>query len=266
MVRANIDLWTLVRKRPQIDPGDLAEAVRAESHQPDLDYRTRLLIRDSIEALRSYWGEENLQSWLSGCPEADRLKGICGEAFDEVGFPSIRRRLMEKTDPDEIREFFEDLGRRLPRPVRIYVGGSVALILPGYLVRYTDDIDVVGEVPKEIRDDHALVRSLQDSYGLHLGHVQPHYFPKGWQDRAHSQAAFGRLQVFLLDPYDVFLSKLFSARTKDRDDLRAVKPQLDKETLTRRLRETAGALRADESLRPKAERNWYILYGEPLPQ
>ena len=35
--------------------------------------------------------------------------------------------------------------------------------------------------------------------------------------------------------------------------------------LTRRLRETAGALRADESLRPKAEQNWYILYGEPLP-
>jgi hypothetical protein len=68
-----------------------------------------------------------------------------------------------------------------------------------------------------------------------------------------------------VDVYDVFLSKLFSARTKDRDDLRALVPQLDKDPLIRKLKETTGSMLAAESLRQRAEQNWYILYGEPLP-
>lgn len=69
----------------------------------------------------------------------------------------------------------------------------------------------------------------------------------------------------LVDPYDIFLSKLFSARTKDRDDLRMLAPQLDKETIVRRLRDTTQDLRTAPSLCEKAEQNWYIIYGEPLP-
>jgi len=265
MVRASVDLWTLVRKRPQIDPGDLAEAVRAESHQPELDYRTRLLIRDSIEALRAYWGDVRVETWLTGCPESDRIRDICGERFDEVGFPTLKRRIMDKTEPEEIHEYFQDLARHLHKDLRIYVGGSVALILPGMLVRHTDDIDVVGEVPKEFRDDHKLMQQMEDRYGLKLGHVQPHYFPRGWQDRAHSMAAFGRLQVFLLDVYDVFLSKLFSARHKDLDDLRVLKPQIDKTILVDKFKHHAGDFLAAPCLKEIATDNWMILFGEALP-
>ena len=43
--------------------------------------------------------------------------------------------------------------------------------------------------------------------------------------------------MFLLDVYDVFLSKLFSVREKDRDDLRVLIPQLSKDVLVRKFKE-----------------------------
>jgi hypothetical protein len=65
--------------------------------------------------------------------------------------------------------------------------------------------------------------------------------------------------------YDVVLSKLFSARSKDRDDLRALLPQLDKKTLISKLKETCASMLASPDLLQKAKNNWSILYGETLP-
>jgi hypothetical protein len=73
------------------------------------------------------------------------------------------------------------------------------------------------------------------------------------------------MEVHIVDVYDVFLSKLFSAREKDLDDLRELKPQLEKDTLEQRLRTATAGLRTDAKLRRHAEENWYILYGEPFP-
>lgn len=266
MALQTLDLWNLVRKRPQIDPRDLAEAVCAEVGRAELDYRTRLLVRDSLEALRLYWGADRLSRWLASCPERGRIEGLCSERFDEIGYPSLRKRLMEKTDPDDVRQFFTYLGNKLPRSVRIDVAGAIALILPGYICRHTEDVDVVGEVPIEIRDNHALMDTLEASFGLKLGHVQSHYVPTGWQNRVHSLDIFDNLHVFLVDVYDVMLGKLFSARLKDIEDLRVLKPQLDKEVLIERLRSSAAGFLADPHLEKLAQDNWKILYGEPLPQ
>src|SRR5438105_4685905 len=93
------DLWTLVKGRPEIDPDDLAAAIAEQVREPDLDYRTRLLIRDGADALRDYWGPARFQRWLAGRAERERLEGVFREDFERAGFPSIRRRLMEKTDP-----------------------------------------------------------------------------------------------------------------------------------------------------------------------
>src|SRR5438105_12946557 len=95
-----LDLWSLVRGRPQIDPHDLADAVVHQAAEEPLDYRTRLLIRDSVEALRTYWGSQRVENWLDECPLHDRIATICKDDFEEVGFPSIRKRLMDKTDPE----------------------------------------------------------------------------------------------------------------------------------------------------------------------
>ncbi|MCI0455661.1 MAG: DUF6036 family nucleotidyltransferase [Gemmataceae bacterium] len=262
------DLWDLVPGKPQIDPHDLAEAVESQAAEGGaLDYRTRLLIRDSVEALKGYWGERRVKEWLASSPARAPIERICAESFERPGFPSIKERLMEKTDPATVEQLFRELGSRirLRHRVRLAVGGSVALILPGYLERATEDIDVVDEIPAEIRSQHALLDELRKRYGLLLAHFQSHYLPSGWENRLHYLDTFGDLQVYLVDAYDVFLSKLFSIRTKDLDDMRMLVPQLDKDTLTQRFKETTASMLAAEDLRKRAEQNWYILYGEPLP-
>ena len=266
MALQTLDLWTLVLDRPRIDPRDLTEAIVAQSAEETLDYRTRLLIRDSVEALRVTWGAHKVSEWLSRCPLRERIESICKEEFEAVGFPSLKKRIMEKTQPEKVRQFFEFIGNELKRHVRIYVAGSIALIVPGYVSRRTEDVDVVGEVPEELRKNHHLLSQLEQMFALQLGHVQTHYFPMGWQERAHSLDSFGYLQVFLLDVYDVFLSKLFSSRMKDKEDLIVLVPQLDKSILAEKLKTNAGSFLAAPRLLEIATENWRILYGEPLPQ
>lgn len=265
MATQALNLWALVHGRPQIDPSDLAEAVCQQAGEDGPDYRTRLLIRDSIAALRSYWGDDQLERWLTRCPYRARVRVLCQEPFDEVGFPTIARRLMDKTRPDSVRQLLEQLGRIVHRETTIYVAGSVALILRGYLERHTDDIDLIDEVPPDLRKEHQRLDELEASYRLRLGHVPSHDFPSGWQQRAHSLGSFGRLRAFLLDVYDVFLRKLFSARQKDIDDLRMLAPQLDRAVLTRTLKDTAGGFLAAPRLLQLAQDNWQIVFGEPLP-
>jgi hypothetical protein len=263
--RRTTGLWGLVWGQPEVDPAALAEAVERELGRDRPDFRTRLLIRDSAEALESYWGQERWREWLRQSPARAQIEAIRREDLGETGFPALRERLVEKTDPETVKQFLRDLGTRVAGPVRLPVGGSIALILTGYLSRATEDIDVVDEVPAAVRAHRQLLDELARRYGLRLTHFQSHYLPAGWEGRLHSLGSFGGLQVLTVDVYDVFLSKLFSNRAKDLDDLRVLSPGLDKGTLAQRLQTTAASLLREPTLRPSAERNWYVLYGEPLP-
>ena len=259
------DLWSLALDHVQVDPDDLLEAIEDQVCRGDLDYRSRLLIHDSLDVLQLHWGPERLHRCLLQSPHGEQIKTIWTARYDEVGFSSLRRRVVETTRPEQVKQFFRELAQHVQHPVRLAVGGVVALILPGLLSRRTEDIDVVNEVPSELRSQHQLLATLAVRYGLELTHFQSHYLPQGWQQRLHSQEPFGQLHVSLVDAYDVFLGKLFSARMKDRDDLRMLVPQLDKGTIIRRLRATTQELLAAPGLREKAEQNWYIVYGESLP-
>lgn len=260
------DLWSLALETQWVDPQDLAAAVQEQVLQENLDYRTRLLIRDSLKGLRKYWGSKRFAEWIDRCSAKGTIERICQEDFaDEFGFPYLQESIMEPTRPEKIRQFLEELSQQIRRPVRLHIGGSVALILRGYLSRRTEDIDVVDEVPPEVRSQQQVLNDLTQRYRLELNHFQSHYLPMGWEKRIHSMAPFGQMQVYLVDHYDVALSKLFSSRPKDRDDLRALLPQLDKGTLVRKLKETTQSMLAAPDLREKAENNWKILYGEPLP-
>ncbi len=265
MVSARKNLWSLVRSQPEIDPNDLALAVQNEAKQEGLDYRTRLLIRDSVDALREYWGGNEVEQWLAGCLHHDAIARICQAEFEEVGFPSIRKRLMEKTNPDDVRLFFTELARSLRKPLRMNVGGSIALILRELLSRNTEDVDVVDEVPAEFRQRHDLLDNLLKRYGLLLAHFQQHYLPSGWANRLEYYDSFGELTVYLVDPYDVFLSKLTSIREKDFDDMRVVKSQLDKGMLIQRIKDTMQSALAESKSKERAQNNWKLLFGEDLP-
>jgi hypothetical protein len=259
------DLWSLVLDQLYVDPNELADAIKDQVAQKPLDYRTRLLIRDGVEALNEHWGAARLKRWLTHCPRRGEIEAIRQEDLGPPGFPFLAEQIMEPTRPETINQFLRELGTQVHRPVRLQIGGSAALILPGYLSRRTQDVDVVDEIPPEIRGLHKSLNELMQRYRLRLTHFQSHHLPKGWEQRLHSLEPFGQLQVYLVDVYDVFLSKLFSAREKDRDDLRMLVPQLEKETLVRRLRDSTAPLRADATLLRRAEENWSILYGETLP-
>jgi hypothetical protein len=122
------ELWFIARDAPLVDAATLARAPEAAVNGEPLDYRTRLVVRDGVRALRNHWRTARFDAWLDGCSSSDEIQ-----------------------------------------------------------------------------------------------------------------------------------------REKDRDDLRAIAPQLDRDTFIRRIRETTGSFRADPKLLASAEKNWFILFGEPLP-
>ena len=263
------ELWSVVRLTPEVDPTRLARAVeRTLLSDEDLDYRTRLLIRDSVAALQGHWDQARFEKWVNAIPRQDRLHDAraTGEDPDEIAFPSLPRRLMDNVTPEQLRQFLRELARHVEKPTRLVIGGSASLILAGQLLRHTDDIDVVDEVPAELRARHDVLQSFVDRYGLRIAHFQSHYLNDGWEGRLHAGGVFGNLHVQLVDPYDVFVGKLFSVRSKDLDDLRVLARGLDKETITRRLVDTAAKLRSDPRLAKAAADNWFVVYGQQLPQ
>lgn len=259
------DLWSAIRRSPTVDPWDLLAAVEAECFQPHHDFRTRLLIRDSLRALAGHWGLADLQSKLS--PLA-RSIGERAEAADmgDRGFPTLMRRIMERTKPEDLLEFIRELGRVAREPCRIDVGRSSALILRELIARHTDDLDAVDEVPAALRNQHAELDRLADRYGLRVAHFQSRYLPDGWADRVGSFGVFGQLTVFLVDPVDIAVGKVFSRRDKDLDDVRTLKRELDWPAIVERMRTSTRSLRADARSLEAAVHNWYVLTGDPLPE
>jgi hypothetical protein len=262
---AHPDLWTLALEHQQVGPLELMEAIEQEIGRPPLDFRTRLLIRDSLNALSNSWGKQRVTEWLARSRGRDCLVKIWEEELGPAGFPSLERRIMEPTRADTIIQFLRELSRSITEPTSIAIGGSIALILAGYLTRRTEDIDIVDEVPVKIRSQHDLLHELSRLYDLQLTHFQSHYLPDGWEGRLRHFDRFGPLEVRLVDPCDMFLSKLFSAREKDRKDLQVLAKQLDKSLLIERLASSTASLRKDGKLGQQAEKNWYVLFGEALP-
>jgi hypothetical protein len=262
------ELWSVAQRPFDVDASALSRAVETAAGQASLDYRTRLLVRDSIAALEAHWGCERFANWFGHSHRRHELTRIRAsvQAADDVAFPYLARSIVDAIKPETVMQLLRELSQGVTRPTRLIIGGSIALLLEGYLARHTQDIDVVDELPAELRTQHELLDRLADRFKLRLTHFQSHYLPSGWEQRIRSVAVFDKLQVFTVDAYDVVVGKLFSNREKDRDDLRAVMPQFDRVALVRRLGDTTTAFRADPKLLAAAEKNWFIVFGEPLPQ
>ena len=259
------ELWELVWGKPEVDPAALSRAIEQELAAGVTDWRTRLLIRDSTNVLKNYWGPHLLEEWLNRSLFRESIEAIQHEDLGKPGFLLSKEQLMDRTEPETVRQFLRELGIHIKEPVTLEVTGSIALILSGYLQRSTTDVDIVNEVPAAIRLKQSLLTELQERYRLLLTHCPSHYLPTGWETRLHDLGKFGSIQLYAVDVYDIFLGKLFSERSKDRDDLRWIKPLINKDRLTRQLLETTAALRQEVPLRHAADMNWYVLFGENLP-
>src|SRR5205823_2798345 len=123
------------------------------------DFRTRLLIRDSVRAIETHWGAARTRAWLSKLPHGEQIRTICdvvtGEAeADEYGFPSLERRIVDATEPEKIHQFLRDLGQVVIKPTNMFIAGPIALILSGALARRATHVDIVHEAPTELRDQN----------------------------------------------------------------------------------------------------------------
>ena len=171
---------------------------------------------------------------------------------------------MDSIDSTQLGQVFELLGRGIHGRVEIHIAGSVPTLIKGLTARPTDDIDLVDEVPAEIRRQGDVLRRIETEFGLKLGHVQSHYLPAHWRDRRRWLGDFGGLRVYLLDEYDIFVSKLSSKKEKHQLDLRVLALKLDKDIARHRLLTDGRAFLDDPKLRPQIEENWRFIFQEPL--
>ena len=225
-----LDPWRLVWGQPYIDSRTLAAAIEQDLARSDPpDFRTRLLVRDSAVALRSYWGTVGSPDGWRPAPSGPRIHSILDEDLGETGFPAIRRRLVDSIDSTRLRRIFDLLGRGIHGRTEIHVAGSIPTLIKGLTARPTGDIDLVDEIPEEIRRQQDVLQRIETDFGLKLGHVQSHYLPPHWRDRRQWFGDFGGLRVYLLDEYDIFVSKLSSKKEKHLSDLGVLALELDKE-------------------------------------
>ncbi len=172
---------------------------------------------------------------------------------------------MSYAKPDDALTLLRELGEKLHEPANLVIGGAMALMLNNRLNRRTEDIDVVDEIPASVRSRYELLDNLSARYALRLTHFQSRSLPSGWKERVKSLGKFGVLTVFLVDELDVAIGKLFSNREKDRDDVRVLAGQIEKQAFVDRLRLAGQAHLSEPALRQNAEKNWYIFFGEALP-
>jgi hypothetical protein len=261
----NLDPWALVWGQPYIDADRLAAAIEADLQAtPAPDFRTRLLIRDAGRALASFWGGQGFAVWLANSPVGERIKIILEEDLGKPGFGNIRRRLVSNPNLADIKHVLQLIGERIHGRIDVNIAGSIPTLIAGLTARPTNDIDIVNEVPAEIREQRAVLQKIDREFGLKFGHVQSHYLPSGWESRRQFLGDFGGLRVYLVDPYDIFVSKLSSKQEKHQQDLRVMAKTLDQKTIHERLFGAGKPFLEDPYLRPQIEKNWHSVYVEPL--
>ena len=259
------DPWSLVWGQPYIDADRLAVALQTDLEgTPAPDFRTRLLVRDCARAIRSFWGKPRFERWLSVSPVGHRIRNILAEDLGKPGFRYIKRRLVANPTRADIEQALELLGVRINGRVEINIAGSIPTLITGLTARPTDDIDIVNEVPSEIRQQRDALKRIRSDYGLTLGHVQSHYLPSGWENRRRFLGDFGGIRAYLVDPYDIFVSKLSSKQEKHQQDLRVMAKSLDRESIRHRLFSAGKAFLDDRRLRSQVEKNWQFIFREPL--
>ncbi len=262
-------LWNLLA-RPTIDPATFARAIETVVAEPDLDWRTLQLVKEGWDALEESIEPGLLNDYLLARTSSQIAEAVRARSEDarnghcDVKFPSLKERLMPDLSPTTIRQFLRELGSAIVHPATITIGGAASPILRRLLSRATDTVDVVDEVPAEIRAEREILQELSVRYGLHMTHIQSHYLPRDWESRTTDFGTFGKIQVRLVDALDIIAGKVYSARPKDLDDFRALSLNLNKQELRQRVLQGSSSLISSDQNRRQAVKNWYIVYGDDL--
>ncbi len=90
-------LWKLVDGSAHVEPSELFDAIEQQIAAGDLDFRTRLLIRDALHALNDRCGEEKMTQWRARSKARRQIDAILVEELGAPGFPFLGRLLMDVT-------------------------------------------------------------------------------------------------------------------------------------------------------------------------
>jgi hypothetical protein len=133
-----------------------------------------------------------------------------------------RRRL-----PRHWKGFLQEVDRALPGGLSLQcLGGFVVEVVYG-VTRRTGDIDYIAAAPQDLEhvlDELAGADSrLARKHRVSIQRVAVHDVPEDFESRLIPlKVGLRKLELFVLDPYDLVLSKLTRNQPKDREDVRAL--------------------------------------------
>ena len=141
--------------------------------------------------------------------------------------------------------FLEELDSLLNEPVELHCIGGFAVVSAYYLARSTNDLDYVTLIPAHCGQDleqwAGQGSPLARKYKVHVHRAAVASLPLNYEDRLTEIVAgrFRNIRLFVLDPYDLVLSKWSRNIERDREDVKhLVKTQkLNPATLRERYKE-----------------------------
>jgi len=127
---------------------------------------------------------------------------------------------MKAVSKKSIQEFLERLGSRYPRNETLsLLGGSAMILLGGS--RETMDIDYVGDDIHK-NEFQIVIERIAKELGLDTEAVPIEHFiplPEGHERRRIHIGQYGNVNVYVIDPYSIALSKVDRGSDRDLDDL-----------------------------------------------
>ena len=152
--------------------------------------------------------------------------------------------------PSPWREFLEELDGMLDEPFDFHCIGGFAVVIAYGLRRSTNDLDYVSLIPcnriPEVQSIAGPGSPLAKKHKVYVEHVGVASVPENYQDRMKEFYAgyFKHIHLYVLDPYDLVLSKLSRNADRDREDAKHLveTQKLDAEILRERYKKELRAL------------------------
>lgn len=132
---------------------------------------------------------------------------------------------MSKLDPPWTG-FLEELDGLLDEPFEFHCIGGFAVVAEYGLPRGTNDLDYYSLIPADrIRDLEEIAgegSALARKHKVHVHHASIATLPENYKERMKElfPGRFKKIRLFVLDPYDLILSKLSRNIERDRDDVK----------------------------------------------
>jgi hypothetical protein len=131
-----------------------------------------------------------------------------------------------KQIPEPWQSFLTEIDSNVEGEVQFHCIGGFAVTMHYGLPRTTADVDVIAIAPttatKPLLELAGKNSTLHRKYQVYLDFVSVNTLPENYEERLTEMfpANFANLRLFVLDPYDLALSKLERNIQRDRDDVK----------------------------------------------